>query len=855
MHRPPDARRLTPLTLVAFAAILLLVGAGTSKPREPSLSAGATAWRGLVGSPRPSIAVGQRMLVVLKAPSVADRVAAAGGKATEAQERLWTHAALASQEQLISEVRLQGVQIRPAFNYFRVLNGFSAALDAPAVSVLERRPEVAGVYPVRAAYPASLSSLLLGREGLARGAAHTPQILLPGFDGRGVTIALLDTGVDRTHPYLRGRILPGIDVVGGDYGALPAPRPDAPARLEQHGTEMAGLLVGAGGPGGLAGVATGASVLPIRVAGWQYDATGSWAVYARTDQLIMGLERAVDPNEDGDAHDAARIALVPLSEPYAAFADSPVERAVLGALRLDTLVVAPAGNDGPAGPAFGSLSSPGGAAGALSVGAADLRTNTEELRIVVRTGLTVRLDRMVALAGAVVPASALELELAAPRATTTSQAPSLAEFFDPRGFSVVAGRAALVPVGGDPRTAVENAARAGASAVVLYGGPLPAGGLGLDESVPVPAVGISSAAAARVLEDLARGARPVVSLSVPRLARNGTAGRIAPFSSRGLAFDGRVKPDLAAPGVALATADPGSNDDGSARYATVSGSSAAAATVAGAAAVLAQARPNLDATALRSVLVGSARPLQNEPVTAQGSGIVDLGAAAATEVAADPPTLAFGRASKAGWKARQAIVVRNVSSRPLRLYVGTGEGGGAGLVLTASPARLRLRPGEAALVRIGARLVGGLLDGPPASGTLDIATFANPPLRIPWMIPFGTAPSPLLGRVTLSSHRFKPSDTTPSVLSLRAGRIVQSRHGTEIEPLARLDVELWNSSYKNLGLLARLRDALPGNYAFGLTGRDPDGNVLVPGTYHAKLIAIPPDAGRPTARWVPFTIK
>ena len=37
---------------------------------------------------------------------------------------------------------------------------------------------------------------------------------------------------------------------------------------------MAGLLVGAGGPSGLAGVATGASVLPIRVAGWQPDSLG-----------------------------------------------------------------------------------------------------------------------------------------------------------------------------------------------------------------------------------------------------------------------------------------------------------------------------------------------------------------------------------------------------------------------------------------------------------------------------------------------------------------------------------------------------------------------------------------------------
>ena len=68
--------------------------------------------------------------------------------------------------------------------------------------------------------------------------------------------------------------------------------------------------------------------------------------------MIAGLERAVDPNGDGDAHDAARIALLGVVEPFASFADSPEAQAVDGALALDMLVVAPAGNDGAAGPAL-----------------------------------------------------------------------------------------------------------------------------------------------------------------------------------------------------------------------------------------------------------------------------------------------------------------------------------------------------------------------------------------------------------------------------------------------------------------------------------------------------------------------
>ena len=84
-----------------------------------------------------------------------------------------------------------------------------------------------------------------------------------------------------------------------------------------------------------------------------------------------------------------------------------------------------------------------------------------------------------------------------------------------------------------------------------------------------------------------------VSIGRPSSETSATQGGVAPFSSRGLAFDGFVKPDLVAPGVGLLTADPGKAADGSARYSSISGTSAASAIVAGSAALLAagQARP------------------------------------------------------------------------------------------------------------------------------------------------------------------------------------------------------------------------------------------------------------------------
>ena len=841
----------------------VLGAGGTRGVAQPTLSSTAASWRGLAGSARPRVDVGQRVIVVLKAPSLAQRVAAAGGRATDAQERQWTAAAVAAEQQVLTTLAAHGVQVRVDYNYSRVINGFSAALDSEAVALLERQPEVAGVYAVRVAYPATISSTMLAKNELAHGAAHRPEIMLPGFDGRGVTIALLDTGVDRAQPFLRGRVQDGLNILpDSDFKATAATKPDDATRLERHATEMAGLLVGAGGPAGLAGVAPGASVLPIRVAGWQQDVAGGWAVYSRTDQLIAGLERAVDPNQDGDAHDAARIALVGVDAPYAAFSDSPDARAVQGALDLDTLVVGAAGNDGPGGPAFGSLASPGAVPAALSVGAADLRSQTEEVRVVVRVGLQVLVDRLLPLAGAVLPSGRRELALAAPRRGSSNRgpggflaAPALDAFFNRDGVSVVAGRAALVRAGDDPVNTVENAARAGAAAIVLYGTSIPAGGLGLDESVPVPVVAVPNAVARTALGALARGGHPALSLGVSRVVRNGTAGRLAPFSSSGLSFDWRVRPNLLGPGVALMTSEPSAAADGTPAYGTINGSSAAAATVAGAAALLAQARPDLDAPALLSVLAGYGQPLEDATIASQGTGLVNVGAAAAAELATDPTALAFGPAARTNWSSTQKLTVRSLSTRRLRLRVAVPQTGGAGLALTATPARFDLRPGGRVAIRIKASFSGTPATSPPAEGTIEILSRSTLPIRVPWVIPFGRDQTPLLSSVRLAKKSFKPSDTQPVVLSFRAGGLTSGENGAQIHPVGRLDMVLTNADGTKLGLLVRMRDLLPGSYAFGLTGRDPNGNTLPAGDYKLTLTAIPPDGSKATRRQVTFTIE
>jgi subtilisin family serine protease len=855
---PRPLSELAVLVLVAVVATVLAVGASGVDGDQLGRPTEAGAWAGLVGGETAEVDLGQRVIVVLNIPSLADRVLAAGGRADDRQHRRWTRHAASAQKLFVSRMTIEGARIQTDLSFTRVLNGFSATIDPRSLAVLERSEDVKGIYPVRAAFPAAVSSpALTDRTPLSATEG------LPGFDGRGVTVALLDTGVDRSQPALARRLLDGVDIVGGSPGAEAAARPGSIGELERHGTESAGIIVGSSDEGGVRGVAPGASLFPIRVAGWQ-QATGGWAIYARTDQILAGLDRAVDPNDDGDAHDSARVALIGLAEHFSAFADDPLAQAAAGAQALDTLVVAPAGNDGPKGPGYGSISAPGGAPAALTVAAADVRPGEQRIRLVVRAGLDLVVDRVTALDAIATPDEPLTLPVARPRMfvrgeTTEEQAAGLelADFFDAAGFSRVAGTAALVPGGREPGRVVEAAVGAGAAAVLVYGSRVPPGALGLDDRPAVPVVTVTAEEARATIAALERGSSVGVSLGRVGIEANPTTPTVTSFSSHGLAFDGRVKPELAGPGVAVLTTEPGVMEDGSPRLGTLNGSSAAAASVAGAAAALAQARPALDAALLKGVLVGAARPLAGAPVVAQGAGLVDPEAAAAVELASAPVALAFGRASGETWERTRTITLHNVSSRRLRLRVGIERRDfpAAETTFVARPSRFSLRPGRSVKIRVKATVARPVEGGPPAEGLLVVRPRAGVPLRIPFAVAFGPARPVLLGPATLSQRTFKPSDTKPTILTVRAGSVRTVGGVDEIEPVARLDVELWTGEGERLGVIARVRDVLPGSYTFGLTGRSLEGDVLTAGPYRLRLVAYPTQPGRPVVKTLQFTVK
>ena len=827
-------------TMLLLGIALATSGAGASAVGPEGRPEG---WQGLLGD-RPAALLGDRWVVVLEAQSLADRVRQAGGVADEAQMTSWTRTAGRVQRAFLTRLAELGVFIQPEFSYTRVFNGFAASMDASAVARIEAQRGVAGVYPVRAAFPAAI--------GVQPGAGGRPaRAALPGFDGAGVTIALLDTGVDPTHPFIRRNLLGGIDIVDPGGGAVAHQHPTIPGRPERHGTALAGILVGSDGPAGLTGVAPGASVLPIRVAGWQPDAAGDVAVYGRTDQVLAGLEAAVDPNGDGATHDAARVAVVGVVEPFGAFADGPLARAVDGAVTLDMLVVAPAGNDGPAGPAFGSIAAPGGAAASLSVAAADLRERSPSAHVLIRSGLGVVVSGEQPLGGAVGPDTAVTLPVRMLPPATIGGLGGLPSYFDRNGYSRVAGAAALLPSGVSSPEAVREAAVAGAGAI-LIDGVLPAGVLSLAEAPAVPVLGLEPEVARAIRLVIRSGAPVTASIGAVQLAGNSQAADVAPFSSRGLAFDGGAKPDLAAPGVGVATSEPGRGEAGIARYGTISGSSVAAAVTGGTAAVLAQARPDLDAAGLRGALVAGARPLATEPGAA-GTGLVDAGAASASELIANPVSTAFPPVLEVGKPVRTTVTLRNVSRRRLVVRLSVVDTPGQDAEIRINRLRVRLSPGGSTTVGLRATLP--RLPTTPAAirGVVVARVEGGGRLRIPWVAPVRDPELPLVSAARLVSNGKRPTDREPWLLRFVAGRVDGTTERPQVSAVSLLELQLYRGT-RQVGIVARLRDVLPGRYRFGLTGRGPRGARLPRGAYELRIVAHPTTAGEPTTAIVPFSI-
>ncbi|WP_410810286.1 type VII secretion-associated serine protease mycosin [Micromonospora sp. 067-2] len=189
-------------------------------------------------------------------------------------------------------------------------------------------PAVAGTVALRAA-PACASPLAPVRPVTALPWAqqrYDPARLAPLATGAGVTVAVVDSGVDRVHPQLTGHVLAGTDLLD--------PGGDGTRDCAGHGTGVASIIAAAPRPGvAFHGLAPDARILPVRVSeqqvvqGRESGRTVSAAEFARA------IRWAVD-------HDAEVVNLSVVL--YAD--DAAVHAAVRYAVDHNVVLVAAAGN-------------------------------------------------------------------------------------------------------------------------------------------------------------------------------------------------------------------------------------------------------------------------------------------------------------------------------------------------------------------------------------------------------------------------------------------------------------------------------------------------------------------------------
>ncbi|MFY1669249.1 S8 family serine peptidase [Plantactinospora sp. WMMB334] len=193
--------------------------------------------------------------------------------------------------------------------------------------------------------------------------------------------------------------------------------------------------------------------------------------------------------------------------------------------------------------------------------------------------------------------------------------------------------------------------------------------------------------------------------------------RLAGFSSQGPRLgDGAIKPDLTAPGLDIVAAR--STDSGTdvpeGGGISMSGTSMAAPHVAGAAAILAQRRPELPAATLKAALMAAARPDPELDVFAQGAGRLDVARAVDQEVSADPPSLSFGRQSwphEDDTPVRRTVSYQNAGSEPVTLRLGVRAVAPDGVAVpagmfTVEPAGVTVPAGGSAEVTVTADTAG-----------------------------------------------------------------------------------------------------------------------------------------------------
>lgn len=518
-----------------------------------------------------------------------------------------------------------------AHRFTEAFNGIGVWLPGRAV------PQVAAMTDVRAV---TLNQervyLTLDKSVPFIGAPQIWKRLGPGdrpIKGDGILVAVIDTGLDWTHPAFGGqsevpneKVVHAVSLTG-----------EPPMDNFGHGTHVAGIIAGdityKGTPRGnslIDGVAPNAKLLSYKV----LTAAGSGSA----SNIVLAIEDAVKRGVHVINLSLGDVQGDPLS---------PESSAANNAMLSGVVVCAAAGNSGPTPSSVGA---PGAAHNVITVGA-----STDD-------GVTA-LQAELLLEGE--PNRLLEMRLL--EGSIPLPAPAIVESYvhcgrgaKPADFPAdVKGRIALVERGDLTfREKAVGAEKAGAIACLIYnnqpGGFF--GTLGDQEALKIPVAAIAQVDG-QALRRLAEAPGTALKGRL-RLDPEGIPqpDQIAEFSSRGPNKDGWIKPEITAPGVNIFSATvtkvptPGGGMPDASGYISASGTSMATPHIAGAVALIRQAHPDWSPLMIKAALVNTARYLAGQgTVMDQGGGAlnqegaIDCQAILTTDVEAYAPTCGFGR--------------------------------------------------------------------------------------------------------------------------------------------------------------------------------------------------------------------
>jgi len=524
--------------------------------------------------------------------------------------------------------------------------------------------------------------------------------------GEGVKIAVIDSGVQASHPAFNPQGFQAPEGFPRTGSALDEPNTSAkiivarsyvpllrnwdpdPSAADHvgHGTAVAMIAAGVpheGPMGWVSGVAPRAWIGNYRVFGTPgYNSTTNDAA------LLSALDDAL-----ADGMDVINLSLgVDIS---LRLEEDTLAQAVENAAAAGVVVVVSAGNNGPG---WNSIATPATAPTALSVGAS---TNSRTF------GWSVRFDQhdpVLAIPGnGPPPAEAVTGELA--DAFTVDET-GLA--CNPLPDASFAGRIVLILRGTCTfETKLKNAKAAGASGALIQARE--------DDPEPItmavgtadlPAMMISYGDGEQIRQWMREEGALAATMDFTFSRVQQTPGRLASFSARGPNVDLGIKPDLVATGtdmwIATQTLDSFGEMYDPSGYALVNGTSFSGPLVSGAAAVLKSARPSMDARALRSALVNTSAPAA-DPASAwvqkSGAGRLDLEAAVRTPLVSSDVSLSFGVAAPGAAPQGRSFTVTHLGETPETYFVRVERRRGA-VAPAASAEQIELAPGQGAEVRL-----------------------------------------------------------------------------------------------------------------------------------------------------------